>query len=274
MYRAKAHGGGQWEIFDAALRDHVVERLRVETELQHALETSELALYFQPVVSLTTGNIVGAEGLARWEHPARGLIRPDEFIHVAEESGLIVPLGGWVIHEGCQQLARWAKDDTTAARTVSVNVSARQLSDLVRTVRHYLSVTNADPRQLSLEITETALMGDVQAAGDVLARLRALGVQVWVDDFGTGYASLTYLRRLPITGLKIDRSFVAGLDTSSEDRAIVGGIIGLAHSLGLVALAEGVETEYQADRLRDLGCDLAQGYLWSRAVPAEDRALS
>jgi EAL domain-containing protein (putative c-di-GMP-specific phosphodiesterase class I) len=155
-----------------------------------------------------------------------------------------------------------------------VNVSARQLGDLVRTVRHYLSVTNADPRQLSLEITETALMGDVQAAGDVLARLRALGVQVWVDDFGTGYASLTYLRRLPITGLKIDRSFVAGLETSSEDRAIVGGIIGLAHSLGLVALAEGVETEYQADRLREMGCDLAQGYLWSRAVPAEDRALS
>jgi diguanylate cyclase (GGDEF)-like protein len=275
MYRAKAHGGSRWEIFDSGLRDRVVERLRVETDLRRALDATELALYFQPVVSLATDEVVGAEGLARWEHPDRGLILPDEFINVAEESGLIVPLGEWVIDEGCRQLARWAKDDTTSARTISLNVSARQLvhGDLVRTVRQYLAATGADPRQLSLEITETALMDDVESASSVLTRLRALGVQVWVDDFGTGYASLTYLRRLPLTGVKIDRSFVAGLDTSAEDRAIVGGIVNLAHSLGLVALAEGVETEFQSERLRELGCDLAQGFLWSPAVRSDHLAL-
>jgi diguanylate cyclase (GGDEF)-like protein/PAS domain S-box-containing protein len=271
MYRAKAHGGNRWEIFDAGLRHRVVERLRVENDLRRALDAEELALYFQPVVDLATGEIVGAEGLARWEHPERGLILPDDFISVAEESGLVLPLGDWVLHQGCRQLAVWAKDDSTVDYSVSVNVSARQLvqSDIVTTVREALSVTGVDPGHLILELTETALMEDVEAAGAVLRRLRALGVQLWVDDFGTGYSSLIFLRRLPIDGLKIDRSFVAGLTSSAEDRVIVESIVSLAHSLGLVALAEGVETEQQAERLRDIGCDLAQGFLWSPAEPAD-----
>jgi diguanylate cyclase (GGDEF)-like protein/PAS domain S-box-containing protein len=272
MYRAKANGGNRWEIFDDTLRHHVVERLRVETDLRRALDAEELALYFQPVVSLATGAVVGAEGLARWEHPERGLILPDDFITVAEESGLVVPLGNWVLQEGCRRLAVWAKDDATAEHAVSVNLSARQLvqSDIVATVRRALAETGADPQRLILEITETALMEDVEAAGAVLRRLRAIGVQLWVDDFGTGYSSLIYLRRLPIDGLKIDASFVAGLTASTEDRVIVESIVSLAHSLGLVALAEGVETEQQAERLRVMGCDLAQGFLWSPAVPATD----
>jgi EAL domain-containing protein (putative c-di-GMP-specific phosphodiesterase class I) len=272
MYRAKAHGGNRWEIFDATLRHRVVERLRVETDLRRALDVEELALYFQPVISLATGAVVGAEGLARWEHPDRGLILPDDFINVAEESGLVVPLGDWVLNEGCRRLKAWAKDDATAEHSLSVNVSARQLmqSDVVAVVRQALATTGVDPQRLILEITETALMEDVEAAGVVLRRLRALGVQLWVDDFGTGYSSLIYLRRLPIDGLKIDRSFVGGLTASAEDRVIVESIVSLAHSLGLVALAEGVETEQQAERLRALGCDLAQGFLWSTAAPARD----
>ncbi|MEY2474951.1 MAG: hypothetical protein QOG87_266 [Actinomycetota bacterium] len=272
MYRAKAHGGNRWEIFDAALRYRVVERLRVETDLRRALAAEELALYFQPVVSLLTGAVVGAEGLARWEHPDRGLILPNDFITVAEESGLVLPLGDWVLHEGCRRLAVWAKDDATADRSVSLNLSARQLvqSDVVGTVRQAIAETGADPERLIVEITETALMEDVEAAGAVLRRLRNLGVQIWVDDFGTGYSSLIYLRRLPIDGLKIDGSFVAGLAASAEDLVIVDSIVSLAHSLGLVALAEGVETEQQAERLRQMGCDLGQGFLWSPAVPALD----
>jgi EAL domain-containing protein (putative c-di-GMP-specific phosphodiesterase class I) len=268
MYRAKERGGARWEIFDAGLRAHVVERLQVETDLRRALDAEELVLYLQPVVSLQDGAVVGAEGLARWEHIDRGLVLPGEFIAVAEESGLVVPLGQHMLRQGCEQLARWARDEKTNQHSVAVNVSARQLvhGDLVAVVRGALAETHADPSRLCLELTETALMDDVETAGKVLRRLRALGVQVWVDDFGTGYSSLIYLRRLPLNGLKVDRSFVAGLATEEEDRVIVSGIINLAHNLGLVALAEGVETEEQAAWLRALGCDLAQGYLWSPAA--------
>jgi diguanylate cyclase (GGDEF)-like protein/PAS domain S-box-containing protein len=272
MYRAKERGGGRWEIFDATLRERVVERLRVETDLRRALDGRELRLYFQPVVSLAAGTTSGAEALMRWEHPGQGLVLPDDFIHVAEESGLIVLVGQLALLEGCAQLARFGKDEATASHTVSVNVSARQMvqSDLVAGVRGAIAATGADPTRLVLEITESALMEDVDAVGAVLQRLRRIGVQVWVDDFGTGYSSLSHLRRLPIDGLKIDRTFVAGLAASNEDRTIVASIVNLAHNLGLSALAEGVETQWQADRLRELGCDLAQGFLWSAAVPPSD----
>jgi diguanylate cyclase (GGDEF)-like protein/PAS domain S-box-containing protein len=269
MYRAKARGGNRWEIFDAGLRDQVVDRLRVETALRRGLSAHEIALYVQPIVDLQTGATVGGEGLARWEHAGRGIVMPDDFISIAEDSGLVIPLGEQMLQQGCTLLGRWAKDPATADHTLSVNVSARQLvhGDLVGAVRRSLALAGADPSRLSLEITETVLMEDVAAAGEVLRRLRSLGVHLWVDDFGTGYSSLIHLRRLPLDGLKIDRSFVAGLDTEEEDRVIVGSIIKLAHSLGLVALAEGVETEQQADHLRRLACDLAQGYLWSPAMP-------
>ena len=270
MYRAKARGGNRGEIFDAGLRDRAVERLRVETALRRGLAAQEIAMYVQPIVALDSGDVVGGEGLARWEHASRGVVLPDEFVPVAEDSGLVVRLGEQMLRHGCRILGQWAGDPTTANRTLSVNVSAHQLlqGDLVGAVRRSLGMAGADPRRLSLEITETALMGDVEAAGNVLRRLRDLGVHLWVDDFGTGYSSLLHLRRLPLDGLKIDRSFVAGLATEEEDRVIVGGIINLAHSLGLIALAEGVETEQQAEHLRRLGCDLAQGYLWSPAIPA------
>ena len=270
MYRAKARGGDRWEIFDAGLRDRAVERLHVETALRRALAAQEIVLYCQPIIALDTGAVVGAEGLARWEHASRGLVMPDGFVPVAEESGLVVRLGEQMLHQGCHLLSEWANDPAAAHRTLSVNVSARQLTqgDVVTAVRRALGLAGADPRRLSLEITETALMEDVDAAGRVLRRLRDLGVHLWVDDFGTGYSSLLHLRRLPLDGLKIDRSFVAGLATQEEDRVIVGSIINLAHSLGLVALAEGVETEQQAEHLRRLGCDLAQGYLWSPATPS------
>ena len=270
MYRAKARGGDRWEIFDAGQRDRAVERLHVETSLRRALAAQEIVLYCQPIIALDTGEIVGAEGLARWEHATRGLVMPGDFVPVAEESGLVVRLGEQMLHQGCHVLSEWAEDPAAAGRTLSVNVSARQLSqgDVVTAVRRALGLAGADPRRLSLEITETALMDDVDAAGKVLRRLRDLGVHLWVDDFGTGYSSLLHLRRLPLDGLKIDQSFVAGLATQEEDRVIVGSIINLAHSLGLVALAEGVETEQQAEHLRRLGCDLAQGYLWSPATPS------
>jgi len=272
MYRAKERGRNRWEIFDESLREGAVERLRIETDLRRALAEDELVLHLQPLVSLVDGTVLGAEGLVRWEHPERGLMLPDEFIGVSEESGLVIPLGEQVLAQGCAQLARWAEQPENRSLTVSLNVSARQLvrADLVGAVKKALARSGSDPRRLCLEITETALMDDVDAAVRVLRTLRDLGVRLWIDDFGTGYSSLVYLRRLQLDGLKIDRSFVAGLTTEPEDHAIVAGTINLAHSLGLVALAEGVETAEQARELRRLGCDQAQGFLWSRAVPPAD----
>jgi diguanylate cyclase (GGDEF)-like protein/PAS domain S-box-containing protein len=269
MYRAKERGGNRWEIFDDAMRVRVVERLRVETDLRGALATDALVLHYQPVMSLSEGTPVGVEGLVRWNHHHRGLVLPDEFIPVSEESGLVVPLGTRVLADGCNQMARWQREPATEHLTVSLNVSVRQLThaDLVGAVVNALNASGADPTKLCLEITETALMDDVEIAIRVLRTLRAMGVRVWVDDFGAGYSSLLYLRRLPLDVIKIDHSFVAGVANEPEDQAIVTGIINLAHGLGLTALAEGVETPEQADTLRQLGCDLAQGFLWSRALP-------
>jgi EAL domain-containing protein (putative c-di-GMP-specific phosphodiesterase class I) len=269
MYRAKAKGRARYELFDERMRATVIERLDIESALRQGLDGQEVALHLQPIVAFDTGRVVGAEGLARWEQPDGRIVLPGHFIRVAEESGLVVRLGEQMLHQGCRQLAAWGRDSATAGRTLAINVSARQLvdGDLVGAVRHALGLAGANPRRLSLEITESALMEDVGAASKVLGRLRDLGVHLWVDDFGTGYSSLIYLRRLPLDGIKIDRSFVAGLETEEEDRVIVAGLVNLAHSLGLVALAEGVETEAQAAHLRSMGCDLAQGWLWSPAMP-------
>jgi diguanylate cyclase (GGDEF)-like protein/PAS domain S-box-containing protein len=272
MYRAKGRGGNRWEIFDEALREQVVERLRIETELRRAIERDEVGFHLQPIVSLTTDHVIGVEGLARWDHNMRGVVLPSGFIRVAEESGLVIPLGRRAIAEACRQLADWANAPDTFHLTLSVNVSSRQLlhTDLAGDVTNALESSGVRPRQLVLEITERALMEDIDGATAVLHKLQSLGVQLWVDDFGTGYSSLTSLRRLPLAGLKIDQSFVAGLATEAEDRVIVAGIVSLAHSLGLAAVAEGVETSEQAATLRDLGCDMAQGHLWSPALPASD----
>jgi diguanylate cyclase (GGDEF)-like protein/PAS domain S-box-containing protein len=271
MYRAKERGRSRWELFDEGLRAHAVQRLSVETTLRRAIERDELRVYYQPIVSTADGVVVGAEALLRWDHPDRGLVQPGHFIGIAEDSGLIVPIGRLVL----AQVARLVADGNgTAPPTVTVNLSARQLAqrDLVRSIMQVLSETGADPHRLGLEITESVIMEDVDSAIAVLNAFRDLGMRLWVDDFGTGYSSLAYLRRLPLDGVKIDRSFVAGLGKEAEDSAIVAGIVSLAHTLGLQAVAEGVETAEQMLLLRQLGCDFAQGHHWSPAVPPEDLA--
>jgi diguanylate cyclase (GGDEF)-like protein/PAS domain S-box-containing protein len=269
MYRAKERGRSRWELFDEDLRTHAVQRLSVETSLRRAVERGELCVHYQPIVATADGSMVGAEALLRWNDPERGLIEPSEFIGIAEESGLIVPIGRLVFTEVARLVAH---ADGSAPPTVTVNLSARQLGqrDLVRSIVNILDETGADPHRLGLEITESVIMEDVDSAIAVLNALRDIGIRLWVDDFGTGYSSLAYLRRLPLNGVKIDRSFVAGLGKEAEDSAIVAGIVSLAHTLGMQAVAEGVETAEQMLLLRQLGCEFAQGYHWSPAVPPGD----
>lgn len=245
---------------------------RLEHELREALRLGQFRLDFQPVVTVPGGEITGVEALLRWEHPRRGLLPPGEFIALAEQSDLMGPIGAWVIEEACRHAVRW-RDEVLGPRPfkVAVNVSGRQLADdaLVDHVSRVLDETGLDPSWLCLEVTETALVQDLAASTERLQRLKALGVTVAVDDFGTGYASLVYLRQLPVDVVKIDRSFVAGITFNEEDAIIVASVVSLAHSLGKVALAEGVETKEQLDGLIPLGCDLAQGYYFHRPLPAE-----
>ena len=266
MYLAKDRGRDRIELFSADMRDRALARLEVENDLRRALDRDELRLHYQPYVQLGEhGSVVGCEALVRWQHPDRGLLGPAEFVALAEETGLIHALGKWVLEEACRALAT-APDDATC---VAVNVSPHQLADhrFVDTVRGVLAAYEVAPRRLCLEITETAVIGDLDCALDALHDLRALGVRLALDDFGTGYSALSYLRLLPVDLIKIDRSFVARLADSPRDRAIVEGIISLAHALGLVVVAEGVERNDEARALVELGCDLAQGFLFAR--PAE-----
>ncbi|HEX9992592.1 MAG TPA: PAS domain S-box protein [Acidimicrobiales bacterium] len=270
MYRAKARGRARYEVFDAAMRERAVERLDIEGALRRALDRHELRLYFQPAVSVGDGRVWGFEALLRWEHPERGILLPGEFLAVAEETGLIVPIGDWVLHQACSQAARWHEDHPDRPLTVAVNLSSRQLThpSLVDDVRGVLALTGLDPSTVVLEITESALMDDVSATEAALRALKGLGVRLAVDDFGTGYSSLSYLRRFPVDVLKVDRVFVAGLGQNPEDSAIVTAVITLAHTLGLSAVAEGVETPGQLAELRHLHCDYAQGFHLARPVPA------
>ena len=272
MYRAKQRGRGRVEVFDDALRIAVGQRLQTQETLRHAISDGQIRTYYQPIVDGVTAAVVGFEALARWQHPTRGLLGPNEFIGVAEETGLIVPLGAEVLAQACAQAARWQEDRPgQVPLRVSVNVASAQLVHplFVPTVAEVLAATGLEPPALSLEITETTLMADTDAAAEALRAIRALGVHVALDDFGTGYSSLTYLRRFPVEALKIDRSFVAGIGHDREDEAIVDTILHLAHSLGLQVVAEGVETADQLDRLRRLGCPLMQGYYFGRPMPAE-----
>jgi diguanylate cyclase (GGDEF)-like protein len=272
MYRAKGRGGGSWELFDEELRAHAVARLDVEDALRRALDGGQLRVFYQPVVTLDE-RPVSAEALVRWQHPVRGLISPADFIPLAEETGLIVPLGRFVLEEACRQLARWRRaDPALEGLAMAVNLSARQLADpgLCEWVRAVLERNALDPSSLCLEITESVLVDDAGTAAESLLALNELGVRLAVDDFGTGYSSLLSLRRFPVQELKLDRSFVSGLGRNDRDTAIVGSVIQLAHALGLLAVAEGVETEEQLASLRSLGCDRAQGYLWSPPVPADE----
>jgi diguanylate cyclase (GGDEF)-like protein len=270
MYNAKEAGGGRWSIFDQVIRDRVVQRQATETALRNAIDTGELVVHFQPELSVDTTEIVGVEALVRWERPGVGMVSPAEFIPIAEETGLIVPLGAWVLREACRQ-ARTFDDGRIIVR---VNVSARQLTDpgLTAVVAEALEAGELPPDRLCLEVTESVVMEDAERSIAALEGIRALGVTVALDDFGTGYSSLSYLRRLPIDGLKIDRSFIRGLGQEAEDESIVASVIELARALGVDVVAEGVETREQHDRLRAGGCDTMQGFLFARPQPAADVA--
>lgn len=270
MYRAKERGRGRWELHEPAETDPTVDRLRALGELRRGIRDGALRVHYQPQIDLRTGIASGVEALVRWQHPTRGLLPPSEFITMAEESGLVRPLGAWVLNETLKQAAALRQDPRNADLEFAVNLSARQLNDpeLVDTVKGALQLWTMDPALLQLEITETALMSDPTAALESLTALKNLGVGLAVDDFGTGYSSLTYLKKFPINELKIDRSFITGLCTDSGDSAIVGSCIDLAHAVGIRAVAEGVETSGQEQALRAMGCDLAQGYLFARPLPA------
>jgi diguanylate cyclase (GGDEF)-like protein/PAS domain S-box-containing protein len=272
MYRAKARGGNRREVFDQAMRARAKRRLAMHSSLYRAVERGEFRILYQPIHCLGSGRPVGAEALVRWEHPDRGLIGPGEFIALAEETGLIVPIGTHVLREACRQAREW---QATGRRLgIKVNLSARQFvhPNLAGVVAEILAETRIDPALVYLEITETVLMEDVESTSGALTELKSLGVSLTVDDFGTGYSSLAYLKRFPVDELKIDRDFVGGLLTDQEDSAIVAAIINLAHTLGLVAVAEGVETAEQLKRLRELGCDIGQGYYFGRPLPPDAMA--
>ena len=271
LHQAKAHGRGVMRFFSPEMSSRAKTRLTLEADLRHAFDHDEFRLYYQPQVDLLSGRIVGLEALVRWEHPVRGIIPPDEFIPLAEESGLIVRLGDWVLHEACRQIKLWSTAGL-APRQTAVNVSAVQLSrgNLVESVRHALELSGIVPEQLELEITESFVMVDREQSFKSLAEIKALGVRLSIDDFGTGYSSLAYLQQLEVHKLKVDMSFVRDMLTNSGNASIVKAVIALGHSLGLEIIAEGVEEEEQAAHLRALQCDVIQGYLISRPLPTDE----
>jgi diguanylate cyclase (GGDEF)-like protein len=272
MYRAKERGGGVYEVFDDQMRERAVRRMETENALHRALDRGEFVMHYQPIVKMGTGALSGVEALVRWEHPERGLVMPGDFIGAAEETGLIIALGAWVFESACRQSAEWSKKARSGPSVrMSVNVSARQCGhpDLVATFGEILARTGADPASLCLEITETALMEDMEASESTLAALKALGLAVALDDFGTGYSSLRALQRFPVDVVKIDRSFIAPIERDPQEAAIVAAVISLSHALGLQTVAEGIETIAQVDRLRALGCDMAQGYYFAKPVPPD-----
>ena len=272
MYRAKERGGARTELFDGAMRERAVAALSIEQELQRALEGGQLRLFYQPFVELETGAIVGAEALIRWEHPQRGLLAPDGFLDIAEESGLIVPVGAWAVNEACRQLAAWerAGRDSRSFR-LAVNLSARQLThpDVVATVLRAVRRHGLDPECLTIEVTESTAMADRDSGFRALGELSRAGVRIAIDDFGTGYSSLEHLRTMPADTLKIDRSFVSGMVPGSPDSALVTAAIAMGRALEMEIVAEGIETPEHVADLRELGCQLGQGFLFSRPLPAD-----
>ena len=271
LHRAKGGGEVRYAVFDPDLNAYALARLELEADLRGATERGEFVVHYQPRVALATGRIVGTEALVRWAHPQQGLVAPAQFIPTADETGLIVPIGRWVLAEACRQGRAWQEEfPGDPPLTVHVNLSARQFqhSELVKDVARTLQETGLDPHSLMLEITEGVLMTDAEASIVTLKKLRDVGVQLAIDDFGTGYSSLGYLKRFPVDILKIDRSFVDGLGTDPEDTAIVEAVITLARTLGLVATAEGVETAEQLANLRALDCELGQGYYFAKPLPA------
>jgi diguanylate cyclase (GGDEF)-like protein/PAS domain S-box-containing protein len=273
MYRAKAQGKARYEVFDPAMREQIMARLKLESDLRHAVARGELRVSYQPILSLEKGRVTGFEALVRWQHPAHGWLSPDSFIPLAEETGLIIQIDRWILREVCTQAQHWRERlALDPALTVSVNISGKQFNqpDLVEFVQFTLQDTGLPPSCLKLELTESAIIEDHESTIEILSRLRALGVEIRIDDFGKGYSSLSYLSQFPINALKIDYAFVSDMAHSGKHAEIVHAIVLLAHSLGLQVVAEGVETETQLDLLRDMGCENAQGYFISKPLLAED----
>jgi EAL domain-containing protein (putative c-di-GMP-specific phosphodiesterase class I) len=271
MYRAKEAGRDRIEMHVDESDRTTVNRLRLVNDLHRALERDELRLHYQPIVRMDDRSISSSEALLRWEHGTHGMLPPAQFVHLAEDSGLVVPIGDWTIEAVSRQLATWNQGRDGGFIRSSVNLSSRQLDsgDVAMTVKRVIDGTGIDPDWLWFEITESTLMRETSEAIATMRRLRDLGVHLAIDDFGTGYSSLAYLRRFPVEALKIDRSFVAGLGERLEDTTIVRAVVELAHALGLAAVAEGVETEEQYERLRAIGCDHAQGWYFGMPAPAD-----
>jgi len=276
MYRAKESGRASIEMYDEQKDIWSIGRLRVGNDLHRAISRGEFVLHYQPFVDLHSSTLVAVEALVRWRHPTRGLLMPAEFIEIAEDSGLIVPIGSWVLHEACRQSAEWCarrmeSGDEAWRSAVSINVAPRQLAErqFPKQMAEILHETQIDPDRIWLEITEGTLLRDPEQTIQTLRHLRDQGLHISIDDFGTGYSSLSYLKQLPVECLKIDRAFVDGLGKGSEGTAIVKAVIALADALGLACIGEGVETKTQLHALRELGCHLAQGYIFGRPLPAD-----
>ncbi|HEX6177277.1 MAG TPA: GGDEF domain-containing phosphodiesterase, partial [Thermoanaerobaculia bacterium] len=269
MYRAKDQGRDRYQLYASEMNAQAIERLALEATLRKAVSERQLVLHYQPVLEAATGTIVGVEALIRWKHPKKGLLPPSEFISLAEVSGLIVPIGEWVVRTACKQLRSWEKR-LEKPLIMAVNLSARQFQhpEIVESIREAIAESGVDPASIEIEITESSAMQNVDHAVFTLRELKAIGVQIAMDDFGTGYSSLNYLKRFPIDLLKLDQTFVREVMTDERDAAIVGAVIVMAHRLGLKVIAEGVETEEQLAYLRREGCDFIQGYLYSRPLPA------
>jgi diguanylate cyclase (GGDEF)-like protein len=270
MYRAKERGPGRVEVFDEALRARIMERLDLENGLRRAVQRGELRVYYQPEVSFSEDRVVAVEALVRWEHPERGLLEPAQFVQIAEETGLIVEIGEWVLNEACRQVAEWRA--ASADLAVAVNVSSRQLMqpDVVEVVQNALTSSGLPPDALILEIAESAVMRDPETALATLTLVKDLGVKIAIDDFGVGFSSLAQLKEmLPLHALKVDRSFISGLAEDDRNSAIVAAVVVMATTLGVTAIAQGVETEEQVAQARALGCDVSQGFFFTVPRPAD-----
>lgn len=271
MYRAKHQGRAHFEMFDRAMHAEALTRLQLETDLRHAVERQSFVLHYQPIVSLASGRVHGVEALIRWQHEERGIISPNDFIPVAEETGLIVPMGRWALRQACAQVRELERTlPQVAGLRLAVNLSVREFAqlDLVRAVTAILEETGLAPSQLQLEITESAIIGQQHPALQTIAELRELGVAIHLDDFGTGYSSLSYLHRLPLDAIKIDRAFTSAMETEERPRHVIQAILSLVGAIGLDVVAEGVESELQLELLRRMGCPYGQGFHFSRPLTA------
>jgi diguanylate cyclase (GGDEF)-like protein len=273
MYRAKNAGRNRFEMFDRAMHAEALARLQIENELRRAVDNQHFLLHYQPIVSLATGRIEMVEALIRWRHPERGIVSPADFVPIAEETGLIIPMGRWALRDACTQVQQWQNElGWEEPLGLSVNLSVKQFGqiDLVRTVAATLKETGLAASSLHLEITESAIISQSHPAVNIIHDLRALGVAIHLDDFGTGYSSLSYLHRIPLDAIKIDRAFTSAIDSENLSREVVRAILGLVRAVGVDAVAEGVTSETQVEVLRDLGCEYAQGYLFSRPLPPDE----